>query len=163
MSKSLKLEIDVSMCESIDALKDLRVIDNIVNEVNNILEKNGQKTSNNSIIKSCKNAVSLLSSKKKQTSPNLLVIYWPKNVVESIQDTVVPNVSSDDEVSETNTDNDLDLQSLSPVSDRSHITFSICNNVLNAEASFEYLLDYFNHSLSMNTKPMNIEKILFVD
>ncbi|CAF5096664.1 unnamed protein product, partial [Rotaria sp. Silwood1] len=128
MNKSLKIEIDVSMYESIDALKDPSVIDKIVGEINEILQKKGQRANNSSIVKSYKNAVSLLRWKKKQISPGLLTIYLPTNVLEFIQDTVVPNASSDEDVLETSVDKDsidseLDCQLISPVPDDSHISF----------------------------------------
>ncbi|CAF4416023.1 unnamed protein product [Rotaria sp. Silwood2] len=164
-NKSLKIDVDVSMYESIDELKDSPAIDNIMSKVVDILKKKGQKASNCSLLKYCKNAVSLLWSKKKETSPNLLIVYLPLKVLEYIQDTVVPNVSSDEEVSESGVDNEsidnvTDCQLPLPVSSSSHISFSVRNNMLEAEASFEYLLDYFKHSLSMNSKSLNFDKIL---
>ncbi|CAF4114280.1 unnamed protein product [Rotaria sordida] len=100
-NKSLKIEINVSMYESIDELKDSPAIDNIMSKVVDILKKKGQKASNGSLLK-----------------------YY----------TVVPNASSDEEVSETSVDNDsidnvTDCQLPSPVSSGSHIFFSIRNNV----------------------------------
>jgi hypothetical protein len=47
---------------------------------------------------------------KKLNFPNCLDYYLPSNIIEFIQDTVVPNVLSDEEVSETSVDNDSDSQ-----------------------------------------------------
>ncbi len=38
MSKSLKIEIDVSMYELVEELKSLQAIDDVVNKVNNVLK-----------------------------------------------------------------------------------------------------------------------------
>ncbi len=135
------------------------MIDNFLKKVNDILENRGEKANSSSIVKACKNAISLLSSKKKQISPTLFTIYLPSKVVESVQDTVVPNASSDEDISETSIDNDLDSQSSSSSSD-SQIAFFMRNDVLKVETSFEHLLDYFKYSLSVNTKLMNPDKIL---
>jgi hypothetical protein len=96
-----------------------------------------------------------------------LIIYLPSNTVESIQDTVVTNASSDQEVLENSINNDSidsnsnsQLTSSSSSSSSSSISFSMCNDVLTVEVFFEYLFDYFKYSLSMNNKPMNLEKIL---
>ncbi len=164
MKKKLKIDLDVSVYPSIDILKDSRVIDEISKQVNNILEKKGQKARASSIIKASKNAVSLLLSKKKSNVPTFLSVYLPMNVIESSDDTVVPTLVSDEDVSETSVGEDDDSinndsnSQLSPSA--SHISFSIYNNVMKVDATFDYLFDYFKHSLSMNNKPMNLEKIL---
>ncbi|CAF1376509.1 unnamed protein product, partial [Rotaria sordida] len=106
------------MCGSIAELKSLHAIDNVVNKVNTILKRKEKKANKNLIVKACKNAVSLLWSKKKEISPTVLSIYLPLNALESIQDTVVPNVSSNEEVSESSANddsihNDSDSQLLS--------------------------------------------------
>ncbi|CAF3052042.1 unnamed protein product, partial [Rotaria sp. Silwood2] len=86
------------------------------------------------------------------------------NTIESSDDTVVPSVSSDDDLLETSVGEDDDSihsdQMSSCNSQGSHISFSMCNNVMAANATFEYLFDYFKHSLSTNSKSMNLEKIL---
>jgi hypothetical protein len=63
MSKLLNIEINVSVYGSIDALKDSRVIDNIVDKVRDIFEKKRQ-VSNGSIIKASKNAILFFGLKK---------------------------------------------------------------------------------------------------
>ncbi len=120
-------------------------------KVNDILENRGEKANSSSIVKACKNAISLLSSKKKQISPTLLTIYLPSKVVESVQDTVAPNGSSDEDISETSIDNDLDSQSSSSSSD-SQVAFFMRNDVLKVETSFEHLLDYFKYLKFIHTK-----------
>ena len=165
MNKSLKIENDVLMYDSIHVLKDPPAIDIIVNKVHSILEKQGQKASTSSITKACRNAISRLWSKRKQKPPTFLAIYLPTNILQLMQDTLVPTISSDEEVTENSIDNDsirydTDTQSSSSVPSISHLAFSFCNDVLQVEASFEYLLDYFKHSLSKTTKPMNFEKII---
>jgi hypothetical protein len=167
MKKTLKIDVDVSMYACVEILKDSQVIDEISTKVDHILEKKGEKARVSSIAKASKNAVSLLLSKKKGILPTFLSVYLPINVVESLADTVVPTVSSDDDLSGTSIgedddsiNNDCNSQISSSTSLGSHISFSICNNVLKADATFEYLLDYFQHSLSMNNKSMNLEKIL---
>jgi hypothetical protein len=168
MKKTLRIDVDVSMYASVEILKNSRVIDEISTKVNHILEKKGRKARVSSIAKASKNAVSLLLSKKKGMIPTFLSVYLPINVVESSADTVVPTVSSDNDISETSISEDDDsinndchsqISSLSTTLG-SHISFSICNNVWKADATLEYLLDYFKHSLSMNNQPMNLEKIL---
>ncbi|CAF3851054.1 unnamed protein product [Rotaria sp. Silwood1] len=167
------------MYESMAELKSSHAIDNVVNKVNTILKRKEKKANKNVIVKACKNAVSLLWSKKKEISPTVLTIYLPSNGLESIQDIVVPNASSDEEVSESRVvddsiHNDSYSQLLSSSSSpsfftspsssifsfSSSISFSMCNNILTVEVSFDYLSDYFKYSLSMNIKPMNLEKIL---
>lgn len=101
MSKSLKIELDVFMYESIDELKSSKAIDDLVDKVNVILKTKEKKANRNIVFKACKNAVSLLSSKKKEISPNVLTVYVPLNALESLLDTVVPNVSSDEDLSES--------------------------------------------------------------
>ncbi|CAF4915203.1 unnamed protein product, partial [Rotaria sp. Silwood1] len=123
-----------------------------------------QKARDSAIIKACKNAVSLLLSKKKGVSPTFLSVYLPLNIIESSDDTVVPSVSSDEDLLETSVGEDDDSihsdQLSSSNSQGSHISFSLCNNVMTANTTFEYLFDYFKHSLSINNKPMNLEKIV---
>jgi isocitrate dehydrogenase kinase/phosphatase len=71
----LEIEIDASVYESIDALKDSRVIDDIVNKVNEILQEKWQQVSRSSIVKSCKNSVSLLWFKKHTLTPSRDYLY----------------------------------------------------------------------------------------
>ncbi|CAF3879296.1 unnamed protein product [Rotaria sp. Silwood1] len=162
--KTVKIVVDVSMYPSIEVLKEPRVFDQISKQVYNILEKNRQKARDSAIIKACKNAVSLLLSKKKGVSPTFLSVYLPLNIIESSDDTVVPSVSSDEDLLETSVGEDDDSihsdQLSSSNSQGSHISFSLCNNVMTANTTFEYLFDYFKHSLSINNKPMNLEKIV---
>jgi len=66
MSKSWKVELDVHMYESISELKSSNAINDLVNKVNVFLKTKDKTTSRNIIVKACKNAVSLLSSKKKK-------------------------------------------------------------------------------------------------
>lgn len=167
MKKTLKVDIDVSMYASIETLKDYRVIDEISRKVNDVLEKKGHKARGSSIIKASKNAVSLLSSKKKGIVPTFLSVYLPMSVIESFCDTVVPTVSSDEDTSVTGVGEDDDMNNVDcnsqlsfSASQEPRISLSICNDVVKAVVTFEYLLDYFKHSLSMNNKPMNLEKIL---
>ena len=167
MKKTLKFDIDVSMYASIETLKDCRVIDEISKKVNDLLEKKGQKARGSSIIKASKNAASLLLSKKKEMAPTFLSVYLPITAVEPICDTVVPTVSSDDDTSVTSVGEDDNMnnsgcssQLSSSSSQEPCISFSMSSNVVKMVVTFEYLFDYFKHSLSMNSKPMNLEKIL---
>ncbi|CAF4240426.1 unnamed protein product [Rotaria sordida] len=86
------------------------------------------------------------------------------NIIESSDDTIVPNVSSDEDILETGVGEDDDStqsdQLSSSNSQGSHISFSFFNSIMTANTTFEYLFDYFKHSLSINNKPMNLEKIL---
>ena len=181
MSKSLKIEIDVSVYESVIELKGFRAIDDLVNKVNLVLRREEKTVDRNVIVKACKNAVSLLSSKKKDIAPTVLKVYLPSNSLESIQDTVVPNASSDEEISENDvsgdqsqddSDNQPSTSSSSPPSSPSSssssfshsslslMSFSMCNEILTMKVPFEYLFDYFKHSLSRKSESMNLEKIL---
>ncbi|CAF4777851.1 unnamed protein product, partial [Rotaria sp. Silwood2] len=126
------------MYASLEILKESGVIEEISNKVNGLLKQKGQTARFSSISKASKNAVSLWLSKKKGIKPTFLSIYLPMNIVESLCDTVVPNSSSDEDNSPIN----------------------ITENDMTADVTFEYLLDYFKHSLSMNNKPMNFEKIV---
>lgn len=146
MNKSFKIEIDVSMYNSIHMLKDPPTMDIIVNKVHSVLEERGQKASNSSITKACKNAISLLWSKRKHKRPTILAVYLPINMLQLMQDTFVPTTSSGEEAVENSIDNDsirydTDTQSSSSVFSISHIAFSFCNQFLQIEASFEYLLN----------------------
>ena len=80
-----------------------------------ILEKQGEKALVRSVVKAIKNGVSLLLSKRKRTAPAFLCVYLPMNVAESICDTRVPTVPSDDDTSMTSA-NEID-ETLSNVSD----------------------------------------------
>ncbi|CAF4454106.1 unnamed protein product, partial [Rotaria magnacalcarata] len=167
MKKTLKVDIDVSMYASKEILKDCRVIDEISKKVIDVLEKKGQKARGSSIIKASKNAVSLLLSKKKEIGATFLSVYLPMSTIESIGDTVVPTVSSDDDTSVTSVseddninNSDCNSQLSSSSSQEPPISFSMSSDVVKMVVTFEYLFDYFKHSLSMNSKPMNLEKIL---
>ena len=201
MGKSLKIEIDVFAYESVEELKSCQAIDDLLNKVKSVLKRKEKTASNSSIAKACKNAVSLLWSKKRETSPSILIVYLPSNAVESIQDTIVPNASSDEEaleqgISDDNLDRTSDDQasstsssslctssssSSSPCSSSSSrssssspcfsslsttslasssISFSLFDNVLTVQVSFEYLSEYFKYSLYMKTKPMDLTRIL---
>ena len=167
MKKTLKIDIDVSMYESIEILKNFQVKQQILSEVNNILKKKGQKSSAVSIEKAIRNAVSLLLSRKKEKVPTILSIYLPINSIEHVSDTIVPSISSDEDLSTSNiTDNDDSNNSpaRSPTSslssNSSKIFFSMSDSMLKVDVSFEYLKDYFQHSLTTNNKPMNLDKIL---
>ncbi|CAF1999488.1 unnamed protein product [Rotaria magnacalcarata] len=156
------------MYQSIEVLKDSKIAYEISKAVNDILEKKGKKASASSIIKASKNAVSLLLSKKKRIIPTLLSVYLPATVIETVSDTVVPTISSDEDKSEPSIssgdddNNSYDSNSYfsSSTSHGPHISFSMSNNLLKVDATFEYLEEYFKHSLSMNSKSMNLEKIV---
>ena len=166
MKNTLKIDVDLSLYVSVDILKDSRAAGEIATTVNNILESKGQKARVSSIVKASRNAISLLLSKKKKAIPKFLSVYLPMNVIESLCDTVVPNVPCNQGVVETSigedensTSNDSN-NSFSSFSHRQCISFSFLKNVLKVYATFEYLFDYFKHHLSVNSKPMNIQKIL---
>ncbi|CAF3453712.1 unnamed protein product [Rotaria sp. Silwood2] len=155
------------MYASLEILKESGVIEEISNKVNGLLKQKGQTARFSSISKASKNAVSLWLSKKKGIKPTFLSIYLPMNIVESLCDTVVPNSSSDEDNSPINiTENDSNIsedsqsQFSSSLSQNRHISLSFSDNLVTADVTFEYLLDYFKHSLSMNNKPMNFEKIV---
>ncbi|CAF1517174.1 unnamed protein product, partial [Rotaria sordida] len=167
MKKTLKIDVDVSMYASLEILKESRVIEEISNKVNDLLKQKGQTARFSSIAKASKNAVSLCLSKKKGIIPTSLSIYLPMNIIESLCDTVVPNLSSDEDKSPIDiTENDSDIsedsqsQISSSVSQNLHISLSFSDNLVKADVTFEYLLDYFKYSLPMNNKPMNVEKIV---
>ena len=166
MKKTLKIDVDLPLYVSVDILKDSRAAAEIATTVNNILESKGQKARVSSIVKASRNAISLLLSKKKKAIPKFLSVYLPMNVIESLCDTVVPNVPCNQGVVETSsgedensTSNDSN-NSFSSFSHRQCISFSFLKNVLKVYATFEYLFGYFKHHLSVNSKPMNIQKIL---
>ena len=102
MKNTFRIEIDVSMYESVEAMQDARVIEDVVNQVKCILQKEGYRASCGLMMKASKNAVSLLLSRKKKIPPTILIIYIPMNTLESILDNLVPNSSSDDDLSDTN-------------------------------------------------------------
>ena len=65
MGKSLKIELDVTMYESIVELQNSNAIDYLVDKVY-IFFNTKEKTANrNVIVKACKSAICLLSSKKR--------------------------------------------------------------------------------------------------
>ena len=167
MSKTLKLEIDMSIYSSLDALKHTDVVDETSRKVNDVLREKDKQASASSIMKASKNALSLLLHRKKQTIPPVLPIYLPMNLVQCVSDTVVPTVSSDEDMpqpSEEEHDNSSDSNSekntLSPISHSPLISFSVCNGLVKIDVTFEYLQDYLKHSLSVNNKPMNLDKMV---
>ncbi|CAF0854002.1 unnamed protein product [Adineta steineri] len=151
----------------VELLKEVQVKQQILSEVNNILKKKGQTSSIVSIDKAIRNAISLLSSRKKEKALTILSIYLPMNSIEHVSDTVVPSISSDEDLSSTNISDNEDSSnstSSSPtspsLSNRTNFCFSPSDNILKVDFSFEYLEDYFKHSLTKNNKPMTIDKIL---
>ena len=167
MSKTLKLEIVMSIYSFLDALKHTDVVDEISRKVNDVLREKDKQASASSIIKASKNSLSLLLHRKKQTIPPVLPIYLPMNLVQCVSDTVVPTVSSDEDMpqpSEEEHDNSSDSNSekntLSPISHSPLISFSVCNGLVKIDVTFEYLQDYLKHSLSVNNKPMNLDKMV---
>ena len=162
MSKqNLRVQIDVSMYESVDMLKDPMKIDSISRKVRCAVKDEGYVASSSSAIKASSNAVSLLLSRKKQLPPSTLSVYIPMSVLKPIRDNVVPTTSSgDDDASESNSSagDELDSDEATP-SDPS-VRFSLEDGTLKAEANFEYLLEYFKHSLSKSIKGMKIGKFL---
>ncbi|CAF1571574.1 unnamed protein product, partial [Adineta steineri] len=167
MKGALKIDVDVSMYVSVESLKDSRVINEISKKVIDILKEKGQKARLSAVEKASKNAVSLLLSKKKGKTASLLFVYLPLNVLESLRDTVVPTVSSDEDSSTRSVSEDDDIESDSCDSQNSpydshsrHISFSMCDEVMKVDMTFEYLLYYFKYSLSTNNRAMNIDKIL---
>ena len=168
MKKSMKIDVDVSMYRSVDTLKDSRVMNEILTKVTDILKKQGQKARVSAVEKASKNAVSLLSSKKKGKVPTSLSVYLPMNVVEPLCDTLVPNISSDEDLSVTSAGEDDEIASNSSNSQKSsssshtqQISFSMYNEGIKVDMTFDYLLDYFKYSLSNKNRPMNLERILF--
>jgi len=167
MKKTLKIDVDVSMYASVEALKASCVMNEISRKVTEVLEKKGQKAGTSSVVKASKNAISLLLSKKKASVPLFLSVYLPMNAVELVSDTVVPTVSSDEDTSIASisedddiTNNSCNSQFSSSDSQDPHFSFSMCDGVVKADVTFEYLLDYFKYSLSKNNRPMNLERIL---
>ena len=53
-----------------------------------------------------------------------------------------------------------DSQNSSSDSHKRHISFSVCNEVMKIDMTFEYLFDYFKYSFSKNNRPMNLDRIL---
>ncbi|CAF4221972.1 unnamed protein product [Rotaria magnacalcarata] len=160
----MKIVIDISDYACVETLKELPIIDEISKQVAVILEKQNQRARESFVIKACKNSVSLLLSKKKDVRPKFLSIYLPINSIESTDDSTISTVSSDKNVLDNIMAEDGDIidnhtNAVSIVSN-SKISFSIENDVVIAEATFDYLADYFKYSLSANSKPMNIEDIL---
>ena len=166
MKNTLKIDVDLSLYVSVDILKDSRAADEIATTVNNILESKGQKARDSSIAKASRTVISLLLSKKKKVIHKFLSVYLPMNVIESLCDTVVLNVPCDEGIVETSIGEDDNSRSndsnnsFSSFSHRQCIYFSFLKNVLKVYATFEYLFDYFKHHLSVNSKPMTIQKIL---
>ena len=99
MKRALKVDVDVSMYASDESMRDSRVVNEISKNVIDILEEKGQKARLSVVEKASRNAVSLLLSKKKGKVASFLSVYLPTNVVESICDTVVLTISSDEESS----------------------------------------------------------------
>ncbi|CAF4093686.1 unnamed protein product, partial [Rotaria magnacalcarata] len=137
MKSALKIDVDVSMNASVESLKDSRVINEISKKVIDILKEKGQKARFSAVEKASKNAVSLLLTKKKGKTATFLSVYIPTNVVESLCDTVVPTVSSDDDSSARSVSEDDGIESDSSVSQNSSsnshdrdISFSVCNEVM---------------------------------
>ena len=137
MKNMLKIDVDLSLYVSVDILKDSRAAGEIATTLNNILESKGQKARVSSIVKASRNAISLFLSKKKKAIPKFLSVYLPMNVMESLCDTVVPNVPCDQDVveasigeDENSTSNDANNSFLS-FSHRQCISFSFLKNVLN--------------------------------
>ncbi|CAF4985369.1 unnamed protein product, partial [Rotaria socialis] len=71
----------------------------------------GQKARLSAVEKASKNAVSLLLTKKKGETATSLSVSIPENVVESLCDTVVRTVSSDDDSSTRNVSEDDGIES----------------------------------------------------
>ncbi|CAF1539235.1 unnamed protein product [Adineta ricciae] len=187
MQKTLKIDVDVSMHGSFEALKDFQVKQQILSEVNNVLKEKGQKSSAVSIDRAIRNAISLLSTRKKEKTPSILSVYLPTNSIEQSSDTVVPNISSDDDVSTANasdtvvpnisSDDDVSTANASDTDDNdnstlnrsceslsssseSNVLFSMTDNTLRIDAPFEYLEEYFKYSLTKNNKSMNLDKFV---
>ncbi|CAF3288681.1 unnamed protein product [Rotaria socialis] len=167
MKSALKIDVDVSMNASVESLKDSSVINEISKKVIDILKEKGHKARLSAVEKASKNAVSLLLTKKNGKAPTFLSVYIPANVVESLCDTVVPTVSSDDDSSTRSVSEDDGIESDSCASQNSssnshdrHISFSVCNEVMKVDMTFEYLFDYFKYSLSKNNRAMNLDRIL---
>ncbi|CAF4550230.1 unnamed protein product, partial [Rotaria socialis] len=149
MKSALKIDVDVSMNASVESLKDSSVINEISKKVIDILKEKGHKARLSAVEKASKNAVSLLLTKKNGKAPTFLSVYIPANVVESLCDTVVPTVSSDDDSSTRSVSEDDGIESDSCASQNSssnshdrHISFSVCNEVMK------------------NNRAMNLDRIL---
>ncbi|CAF1547609.1 unnamed protein product [Adineta ricciae] len=158
MKNALKIGVDVSTYASLESLKDPGVIGEISKKVIDILEKKGQTARLSAVEKASINAVSLLLSKKKPRTSTFLSVYLTTNVLESLCDTVVPTVSSDDNGIESD---NHESQNSSSDSHNRQISFSMRNEVIQVDATFEYLFDYFKYSLSKNSGSMNLEKIVY--
>ncbi|CAF4556444.1 unnamed protein product [Rotaria socialis] len=142
--ENIKIDVDVSLYLSIERFKDSRVIDEISKKVKDILEKQGRTTRTSSIIKASKNIDSLLLSKRKGTVLTFLSVYLSVNVAESLNDTVVPTVSSDENALETSVgddDDSINSDSSRPFSPStshdslsSDISFYMCNDIMKTNA-----------------------------
>lgn len=162
MKNTLKIVVDVSMYASIESLNDSQVMKDIFKKVIDSLEKKGQKARLSAIEKASKNVVSLLLSKKKGNAASFLSVYIPDNAVEPLSGTVVPSVSSDEDsfIGGDGIESDIfDSQNSSLDFHNRQVCFSsISNEIIKVDMTFEYLADYFKHSLSTKNKPMFLWK-----
>ena len=162
-NKTLKIDVDVSMFTSIEALVDPRSIDHISAAVVKALEKKRQCATNSAIVKASKNAV-FLQSKRKRAAVTFVTVYLPLRSIEPMCDNVVPSVSPNRQ--SVHTDGEDGDESSSVSSSSSHgssvprISFSVSTDGLIAQANFDYLAEYFKHSLSMSVKPMHLGRVV---
>lgn len=156
MKNTSTIEVNVSKYSSVETLKDSKTIVEILNEPSN------------SIRKARKNTVFRLLSKKKHMLPKVLIVYLLMAVVQDRLYTTVATISLDEDAPETsvieddhNAYNSYDSKASSPtISHDSHISLSMTDKFVKVDVTFEYLKTYFKHTLSMNSKPINIERVL---
>lgn len=154
MSRSVHIAVNVSMHGSFEVLQNVVALHDISTKVNRELARKRQETSSVTIAKACKNTVSL----------RFLTVCIPQNALKPIRDNIVPK-SCDDSSSQTSRsssgeggtdENDSELELSSSVSSKALLHFSRKDDVLAAQANFEYLSDFFKYTLENNIKPMNI-------
>ena len=168
MKQSIRVDIDLSQYGSIEVLKESSIVDIVVNDVLKNLQFKGYQANRSIVLKSTKNAISLLLSRKKSSFCSL-PIYIPIAAAQVISDNVVPSASSDDDVSSFHSSQSLQAAALDvPVQNREEpnvpenqlLHFSFANNSLSIDVHFDYVLEYFRHSLSKQTKPMKTQKFI---
>lgn len=163
LEKRLKVVIDISLLKSNEIRLDTGVLTEISTLVTNILSNNGQRASDTTIRNSCRNAISLTLKKKRRLN-GFFTVYLPMNTVESITDGSISSgishsvslVPDDSRVVESLKHSNTTSCQLSTI----EFSFAISNQSLIMKTNFEYLVDYFRHSLSTRTKPMNLSKLI---
>ena len=163
--KRLKVVIDTCLLMSNEIRLNVGVLADISTLVTSNLSQNGQRASETTIRNACRNAISLILKKKRKIDGSVAV-YLPMNAIESITDGSIPlplvtghSVSSrcdDSRIAESSNISNSSSDQVSTI----EFSFAISNDSLIMKTNFEYIVDYFQHSLSTRSKPMNLSKLV---